>query len=483
MRPLKVLFVEPPKDTWFVMGEYLPPPLGILQLAAYAEEHCENVDIEVLDCQAANVDWRGLEKRIENVDPNVVIPSSLATCNAYTTLRAVETAKAVNQEVVTVVGGQHFTATVNESLAAYPEIDVVIRGEGEETLAEVLRVLGERRSFSNVQGISFPHNGAVYHAPDRPLLTSLDQLPYPGYHFVADVIEKYHYKMMADGRKRYALIEGSRGCSNDCSFCTQCVFRRRKWRSKSPKRIADEMQHVYEQYGMEFQWLTDDNFGLGTHTRELCGELIGRGLSQDVMWFMQARCDDVSSHKNLLPVMRKAGLRWILTGVESPSERTLAAFNKKIQPEDAKNAISLLKRNDIFSQAMLIIGERRDSAESIARLSSFADELDPDLAIFTILTPFPGTRLYDDALSNGWIEDRNWAHYDMTHAIMPTEHLSRLAVQEELYNCYRSFYGSFSRRLKGMLSTNALKRKTYRYLAGQGLTKQLKDLFWRPPDA
>jgi len=243
------------------------------------------------------------------------------------------------------------------------------------------------------------------------------------------------------------------------------------------------MQHVYEQYGMEFQWLTDDNFGLGTHTRELCGELISRGLSQDVMWFMQARCDDVSSHENLLPVVRKAGLRWILTGVESPSERTLAAFNKKIQPEDAKSAVSLLKRNDIFSQAMLIIGERRDSAESIARLSSFADELDPDLAIFAILTPFPGTRLYDDALSNGRIEDHNWAHYDMTHAIMPTEHLSRLEVQEELYNCYRSFYGSFSRRLKGVFSTNALKRKTYRYLAGQGLMKQLKDLFWRPPDA
>jgi anaerobic magnesium-protoporphyrin IX monomethyl ester cyclase len=132
---------------------------------------------------------------------------------------------------------------------------------------------------------------------------------------------------------------------------------------------------------------------------------------------------------------------------------------------------------------MLIIGERRDSAESIARLRSFADEIDPDLAIFTILTPFPGTRVYDDALRNDWIEDRNWAHYDMTHAIMPTEHLSRLQVQEELYKCYRSFYGSFSRRFKGMFSTNALKRKTYRYFAGQGVMKELKDLVWRAPNA
>lgn len=483
MRPLTVLFVEPPKDPWFVMGEYLPPPLGILQLAAYLERHGENVEIEVLDCQATDVDWRGLEKRIENVAPDVVAPSGLATCNAYTTVRAVETAKAVNQQILTVVGGQHFTATADESLATYPEIDVVIRGEGEETLVDLLRAHKEGRPFSNVQGVSFAHDGTIYHSPDRPLLTSLDELPYPGYHFVADVVEKYHFKLMTDATKRYALIEGSRGCSNDCSFCTQCVFWRRKWRSKSPKRIADEMQHIYEQYGMEFQWLTDDNFGLGAHTRELCRELIDRGLSQDITWFMQARCDDVRRHANLLPTLSKAGLRWILTGVESPSESTLEAFNKKIRPEDAKNAISQLKRNDIFSQAMFIIGERHDSAESIARLRSFADEMDPDLAIFAVLTPFPGTRIYDEALNNGWIEDRNWAHYDMTHAIMPTEHLSRLQVQEELYKCYRSFFGSFSRRFKGMFSTNALKRQTYRYLAGQGLMKELKDLFWRAPDA
>ncbi|MGA7075146.1 MAG: radical SAM protein [Halobacteriota archaeon] len=483
MRPLKVLFVEPPKDTWFVMGEYLPPPLGILQLAAYLERDLENVEIEVLDCQATDVGWRGLEKRIANVDPDVVAPSGLATCNAYTTVRAVETAKTVNPEIFTVVGGQHFTATVDESLATYPEIDVVIRGEDEETLVELLRAHREGRPFSSVRGVSFAHDGAIYHSPDRPLLTNLDELPYPGYHFVADVIEKYYFKMMADTKRRYALIEGSRGCTNDCSFCSQCAYWRWKWRSKSPKRIADEMQYTYEEYGMEFQWLTDDNFGLGPHTHELCRELINRGLSTDIMWFMQARCDDVRRHGNLLPTLREAGLRWILTGVESPSEFTLEAFNKRIRPEDAENAISLLKHNDIFSQAMLIIGERHDSAESIARLRSFADAIDPDLAIFTILTPFPGTKLYDDALSNGWIEDHNWAHYDMTHAIMPTEHLSRMQVQEELYTCYRSFYGSFSRRFKGVFSTNALKRKSYRYLAGQGVMKELKDLFWRAPDA
>ena len=107
---MKVLFVEPPKDFWLVMGEYLPPPLGILNLAAYLENKDKGVDIEVLDCQAERVDWKELEKRIESFNPDIVTPSALATCNTYTTIRTLETAKKVNPSIITIVGGQHFTA-------------------------------------------------------------------------------------------------------------------------------------------------------------------------------------------------------------------------------------------------------------------------------------------------------------------------------------------------------------------------------------
>lgn len=118
---------------------------------------------------------------------------------------------------------------------------------------------------------------------------------------------------------------------------------------------------------------------------------------------------------------------------------------------------------------MFIIGARKDTAESIAKIREFANELDPDFAIFSILTPFPGTRIYEEARRNGWIEDHNWAHYDMVHAIMPTETLSRMEVQKELYMCYRSFYGSWNRRLKGLFSTNKLLRRAYRHMTAKGI--------------
>jgi len=474
---MKVLFVEPPKDFWFVMGEYLPPPLGILELAAYLESQNKNVDIQVLDCQAERLDWKGLEKRIESFHPDVVAPSALTTCNTYTVLRTLETTKKIDPTIKTVVGGQHFTATAQESLETYPEIDVVIRGEGEQTFAELVQTISEKKSLSGVKGISFKHNGKILHTPRRPLVDNLDDLPFPGYHFVGEHMKKYHFTMMAGAKTGYALIEASRGCPHRCTFCSQWKHWEGTWRTKSPKRIVDEMEYCCREYGSRFLWLTDDNFGLGERASDLCDEVIRRGIADDIMWFAQARCDDIINYSNLLPKMRRAGNLWMLVGIESQNPITLETFRKGIKPSDARLAMELLKKNDIFAQATFIIGERKDSHESIERLREFVSDVSPDLAIFMILTPFPGTEFYDSAKQSGWIEDTNWADYDMVHAIMPTESLSREEVQAELYQCYREFYGNMKRRITGLFSPNALKRRTYRYLASQGILKALGDLF------
>jgi len=474
---MKVLFVEPPKDFWFIMGEYLPPPFGILELAAYLEARNKNVDIEVLDCQAERVNWKGLEKRIESFRPDIIAPSSLATCNTYTVLRTLETAKKVDPDTITVVGGQHFTATAQESLETYHEIDIVVRGEGEQTFAELVQTLAQNKSLSRVKGISFKRNGKILHTSRRPLIDNIDDLPFPGYHFVADHMKKYHFTMMAGAKTGYALVETSRGCPHRCTFCSQWKHWEGTWRTKSPKRIADEMEHCYKEYGSRFLWLTDDNFGLGKRASDLCDEIVQRRIANDIMWFAQARCDDIVNYSHLLPKLRRAGNLWMLVGIESSNPSTLQTFRKEIKPSDAKLAMDLLKKNDIFAQATFVIGERKDSHESIEKLREFVNDVDPDLAIFMILTPFPGTELYETAKRSEWIEDANWANYDMVHAIMPTENLSTEEVQAELYQCYRSFYGNMKRRMTGLFSSNVLKRKTYRYLASQGILKALRDLF------
>lgn len=474
---MKVLFIEPPKEEWFVMGEYLPPPYGIIQLAAYLEKEAKDVEIEVLDCNAQHVDWNDLQKHIETSNPDIVASSSLATCNTYVVARTLETAKKANPDILTVTGGQHFTATAQESLETFPEIDVIVRGEGEQTITELVRNATDKAAQAKTKGISFRHKGKVVHTPPRPLIENLETLPYPGYHLVKNVMHKYHFAMMAGSDAPYALIEGARGCPHDCTFCTQWQHWEGKWRAKSPKRIAEEMEFCHQNYGSKFIWLTDDNLGAGTRINDLADEIIKRKMPDDVTWFVQARCDDIVRNKEALPKLRRSGLNWVLLGVENPEPATLTNFRKGIVPEDARQAVKLLKENGIFAHTMFIIGNRKDTVQSISQVREFAQELDPDFVMFGILTPFPGTEIYEEAKRNGWIEDSNWSHYDMVHAIMPTETLSTKEVQEELYNCYRRFYGSWTRRFQGLFSDNKLKRRVFWYMASKGLLNQLKALF------
>lgn len=474
---MKILFIEPPKNTWFVMGDYIPPPFGILILASYLEANGDNVEIEVVDCQAEHLDWASLEKRMSSSQPDIVAPSGLGTCNAPAVLETVKLAKTVDPSITTIVGGQHFTALANESLTAHRDVDIVVRGEGEQTLADLVRALDQRQPLSTVKGISFRHDGRVVHTAERPLLSDLNALPFPGYHFVKDHMQTYYFTLMTSKDTAFAIIEGSRGCRHNCTYCSQWYFWRQTHRTKSPQRLADEFEYLNREHGSKFIWLTDDNCGLGPRMNELCNELQHRGLTDEVTWFIQARCDDIIQNKDLLPMMRRAGNIWMLVGFESPNPATLERFRRSgVTRAKAKEAVDLLRENEILCQGTFIIGDRGDSHESIEQLRDYVDWLNPDLATFMALTPFPGTELYATASRNGWIEDTNWSNYDMIHAIMPTAYLTRQEVQQELIECYRSFFGSWNRRYTGLFSSNVIMRRTYRYLARQAILVNLRSL-------
>jgi anaerobic magnesium-protoporphyrin IX monomethyl ester cyclase len=167
---LKVMFIEPPKDIWFVMGEYLPPPYGIIQLAASLEREIPNIQLEILDCNAEKVDWKKMEERIAASNPDVVASASLATCNTYAVVKTLETAKRMAPKALTITGGQHFTSTAQDSLQLYPEIDVIIRNEGEQTLAELVKAHQQGVGFQNILGISFRNGGNIVPKHSRYLV-------------------------------------------------------------------------------------------------------------------------------------------------------------------------------------------------------------------------------------------------------------------------------------------------------------------------
>jgi anaerobic magnesium-protoporphyrin IX monomethyl ester cyclase len=471
----KILFVEPPKDYWFVMGEYLPPPTVLLALAAYIEREIPNMQIEVLDCQAQRKNWADIEKHVEASAPQYVATSGF-TCNAYVCARVAEIAKKVNPEIVTIVGGLHFSQVPEESLSDFPEIDYIVRGEGEKTLVELIKTLQSGKKPVDVMGLSFSHNGKIIHTQDRPLIENLDTLPYPAYHLVENLIKNYHFTMMAGKNTIYMVMEGGRGCSHKCTFCTQWNHWNGVWRTKSPKRITDELEFLHEKYGGQFIWFADDNFDYKRRGKELLSALKPRKFTKDIMLFFQARTDDVANNPELVGQFREVGNYWVMMGVENHSKERLKEYKKGISVPDAYKAVKILNKNDIFSQSMFVIGSRQDTEESIEELRKFSLDLGSDFSIYTTLTPFPGTTYYNTALENGWIEDTNYANYDMAHAIMPTETLSRKEVQEELWKCYRARYGSIPKNIAGVFSRKKLKRNLYRHYAGQQVLRKLKGL-------
>ncbi len=478
MTGVRITFVEPPKDFWFPMGEYIPPPFGILCLAAYLEREIEEVEIEVIDSQSEGLDWDRLEKRIGATSPDIVSPAGLSTSNSFHALRTTAIAKELDPEIMTVVGGQHFTALADETLAEFPQVDVVVRGEGEQTLVDVVRAYQGEGSLAEIAGLSYRRNNGIRHNPERPLMCDLDSLPYPGYHLVKEHMKDYYFSLMADEDAPFAIVEGSRGCDHRCSYCSQWKFWNGMQRTKSPARVADEIEHLHHEYNSRFFWLTDDDLNIGDWTGRLCDELIDRGLSEDVTWFCQTRCDNIVANERLLPKMRRAGNTWMLVGFDTPHVEAMRQFRRVgIDGATSKRAVDLLRENEIFSQGTFIIGERGDSRESIRAIREYADWLNPDIATFMVLTPFPGTEIYETARANGWIESEDWGDFDMIHAVMPTEHLTVDEVQEEIYKCYRAFFGSRTRRYSALFSKNVLTKRTYRYLAKQAILANLRSLF------
>jgi len=196
-------FIEP-RRIFGCDGWVRSPPYGIIQLAAYLEREVKGVQLEVLDCNAEKVDWKDMEKRIASSNPDIVVASSLATCNTYAVVRTLETRKRFAPNALTVTGGQHFTATAQESLAAYPEIDFIVRGEGERTFAELVKCSGEKSSLAQINGLSFRQDWKIVHNPPRSLIENLEDLPFPGYHLVKNLVRQYHFSVMRG--KRHPML-------------------------------------------------------------------------------------------------------------------------------------------------------------------------------------------------------------------------------------------------------------------------------------
>lgn len=452
---MKVLLVEHPKKLWPMFGNGVAQPIHLAYLAAVLEVN--GIDVDILDCSALGYGWKEYERVLEKTSPDIVGVSGI-TPFVSAAIKTVRIAKKVNPQVVTVVGGTHFTLNARQSLVDCPEIDYVVLGEGEITMLELVKALDNGLNASKVKSIAFRDGKQIKITPQRPLIADLDTLPMPAYHKLP--MDKYRFVVWGP---EICVMVSSRGCPFHCRFCTEQKIWRNRWRGRSASKVVDEMELLNKKYGVKIIWFGDDCFNLNRNRNEqFLEESEQRKL--DMKWYIEARVDTLLRDADLVPRMARLGLFHVLLGAESSSQNDLKYLNKNINLTETKKAVALLKQHDIIAHTNFIVGLPHDTKESIQRTIAFAKLLDPNVAVFVPLTPFPGTELYDEMTSADLLTETDFANFDFITPVARTNSLSRRQLQKEIIKAYIQFYARPTKIIRSHFSSNIFVRKTFLHM-------------------
>ncbi|RLF16339.1 MAG: B12-binding domain-containing radical SAM protein [Thermoprotei archaeon] len=426
---MRVLLVNPPPPKGALSEELQAPHIGLAYLAAVLER--EGHKVWVIDSHPLGLESLKLLPLIaKSINPDVVgLTSTTFTINqAYEAAKAV---KAALPDVKVLMGGPHVTFMDAEALST-GYVDAVIRGEGEETLLEVLSRIEEGRGLEGVKGVSYvSQRGAIKREPARPLIEDLDSLPYPSYDHLP--LEAYR----SFGLKPTLPILTSRGCPFRCKFCVSWKIYQGRYRQRSPKNVVDEIEHHVERYRVTDFSFVDDLFTLSKkRVKEICREIRSRGL--EISWGCSARVDTIDAE--LLREMRKAGCHTVYFGVESGSQRVLDSMGKGFSSSKTEEAFKLCKRLGLSTVASVILFWPDETREEVKETLRFVRRLDADLAQFCIATPFPGTDLFENLKARGMLKVLDWSKYDIVTPVFETPQFSISYMSRLWKQAYLTFY-------------------------------------------
>lgn len=392
------------------------PPEGLLYPAAMAlaEGHIVNV----VDGHAEYLTPDEVVEKVAALKPDVV------GCGATTPEfpHASEALRTIKQRTgcVTVVGGPHVSAVPAETLSDNPHIDYVIRNEGEYTFRDLLRVIESKGSAGGVNGLAYREAGQPTLTPPRPPIANLDDLPPPAWHLAP--MDKYYFADPHAGIRKMASVITSRGCPFNCIFCFSMHGKR--IRSRSPKLVVDEIAYLKKQYGIEYVFFHDETLTFDkVRTLTMLQDIIDRKLN--IEWTCMTRADSLD--EEVVAKMAESGCTRASLGIESGNQKILDTARKRSDRPKLRRAYQLLQKYGIEGRGSLILGLPGETRATIRETIEFVKTLDVKVAAFNIVTPYPGTVLYDMAkagkgihlMSADWKDYRRWGN-----AVAGTDELS-----------------------------------------------------------
>ena len=426
IKKAKVTLVNPPTLKG-VFHHQLYVPIGLAYLAAVLEKN--EHEINVIDCPAMEMDSDALKKKLESLKPDLVGITSM-TPTIQSTLQSARATREACPEATIAVGGPHATFMDKEILTEERAVDVVVRGEGEETLLELAQNAFETRNFQNIKGITFRNGEETFQTPNRPSIQNLDDLPYPAYNHFA----LHKYRLYG---KLFLPIITSRGCPFQCSFCTTSRIFGKQYRARSPKNIVDELEQIKNVYGADCFTFYDDTLTLDKdRIFKICEEIKTRRIG--IPWDCQTRVDQVS--KEVLAKMKETNCQQVFFGVESGCQTILDSVNKRTTVEQNEKAIGIAKEAGLFVSISIIIGYPGETKEMLKQTLDFVRRAEPDDVYLCVATPYPGTELRRVVEKMGLKMSPDWSRYDTVTPVFENPNLKDEEVEELRKNFYDSFY-------------------------------------------
>ncbi|MBU1172468.1 MAG: B12-binding domain-containing radical SAM protein [Proteobacteria bacterium] len=408
---MKIALIAPP----YPLEEAPSPPLGISYVAAACEK--AGAQVRIFDYIVRQYSPEKLEAEIKDFDPDVVGTTSV-TMNYKKAAEILCLAKKIKPSLITLFGGPHVSFDIENTLTNYPGTDIVVIGEAEQTLAELIPVLCLRDQWKTINGIAFRENGEIIRTHERPLMENLDYLPLPARH----LLPMSRYQALGFP----VSIITSRGCPNKCIFCLGRKMVGFKVRYRTTQSVVDEIENILA-YGIDIINIADDLFTADkTRVREFCGELKKRGLR--FQWSAFARVNTVDL--DTLKVMKDAGCHAVSFGIESGNTEMLKRVRKGITLDQARDAATACKEAGIIAHASFLAGLPGESIETLKDSDRFSKELDI-LYGYHFLAPFPGTTVREHAQDYDIeILSDDWDLYDADHVIVRTSHLEPQEIKD-----------------------------------------------------
>jgi anaerobic magnesium-protoporphyrin IX monomethyl ester cyclase len=349
------------------------------------------------------------KKLIEKEKPDIMGISCNLTDYRWGAFKLAQIAKQINSETKVIMGGSHATHLYEQVLTNYP-VDVVVRFEGEATFLELIKAMESKTDLRSVKGIAFKVGNQIVRTEDRPSNDDLDSLPFP-LHSSFEFDRYIHYsapasfKGKAVGKLRSINIMASRGCPHNCFYCSIAQFWPRKCRLRSAKNVVDEMEALYDEFGVMHFNFFDDLFTMNKNrVIEICKEILDRKLG--ICWECVTRVDFVS--QDMLGWMKKAGCISISYGVESGSDTVLKAINKRQSRAQVARAFQMTHAAGIKAYILLMVGNLNESEHTINDTIELVRAIKPDKIRITLTMVYPATDLYEFCKQKGFINDDYW---------------------------------------------------------------------------